>query len=125
MNAAVRNIGYFFTFTWSFLLFNGTILFPTIETATSLSTIHIMSSVGTVLVGVAVALLAGRLTPLASRRELVWAAGIVGAAGTCCLSLSGTSFLSHHWIAAGVFHGGGGYDHPRVRMARTVAVPRP
>ncbi len=106
MNAAVRNIGYFFTFTWSFLLFNGTILFPTIETATSLSTIHIMSSVGTVLVGVAVALLAGRLTPLASRRELVWAAGIVGAAGTCCLSLSGTSFLSHHWIAAGYFMAG-------------------
>lgn len=108
MKSLMRNIGYAFAVAWSSLLFNGTILFPSIESTDMLSAIHIASSVSTGLIGMVIALCATRLAPLRFRRMLLIGGGAVGVLGTCVIAYGGTPPSSSPLIALGYLIAGAG-----------------
>ena len=82
MKQIARNIGYSFIAAWVYILFNGVLLFPAIEPTAFVSSTHIVSSLSTGLAGLVLALLSVKLFSLERHREIVYLAGIVGAAGT-------------------------------------------
>lgn len=101
MKQIARNIGYSFIAAWVYILFNGVLLFPAIEPTAFVSSTHIVSSLSTGLAGLVLALLSVKLFSLERHREIVYLAGIVGAAGTCCIALAGSGFLSAEWMSIG------------------------
>lgn len=101
MKQIIRNIGYSFIAAWVYILFNGVLLFPAIEPTAFVSGTHIVSSLSTGLTGLVLALLSVKLFSLDRHREIVYLAGIIGAAGTCCIALAGSGFLAAEWMPVG------------------------
>lgn len=78
---------------WSSVLFACMALLPGVSSPVSLSSVQLACTVATALTELVLALGSHRLAPLGSRRTLVYLAGVLGAAGTCCVALAGSGAL--------------------------------
>ncbi|MBS5450807.1 MAG: helix-turn-helix transcriptional regulator [Coriobacteriia bacterium] len=86
---------------WSTVLFASMVLLPQPPAGDTLSPIQLASTIATMTSSLLLALTAGRITSLERHPELVYLGGIVGAAGTCCVALSGSGYLGAGWIPVG------------------------
>ena len=97
----MHNLGYACIPAWASVLFACMALLPDVSTPVDLSLMQMACPAVMSLVALLFALVAGRLAPLSMRHGLVYLAGVVGAAGTCCVALAGSGVLPASSLPAG------------------------
>lgn len=89
--------GYVCLATWTGLLYSSSVLVLSAGALPPLSIAHLFSTVGAIVGGLLVALVASRFSPLAHRRESLHFFGIVGAIGSSGIALVSAGTASSEW----------------------------
>ncbi|MDR1712783.1 MAG: helix-turn-helix transcriptional regulator [Coriobacteriales bacterium] len=91
-------LGHMFLVAWTQLLYSSSVLLLPPGPQLSLAITHLFSSIFAGCLGLAVALLAYKVTPLQQRREMLHLMGIIGAVATCGIPFVSCGLIDSWWV---------------------------